>query len=119
MSDLPKSDDSVAQWCKDAFVVKDNLLDKHKENDSFGDGELQDTGRPLNSLVVVISWACLLIFGALKFVQWSSILSSWKGLAFSAVGLGIVTVLMQILIQFSQSERSNRPMLSKHAKPPQ
>ncbi|KAL1821058.1 hypothetical protein ACET3Z_015927 [Daucus carota] len=119
MSDLPKSDDSVAQWCKDAFVVKDNLLDKHKENDSFGDGVLQDTGRPLNSLVVVISWACLLIFGALKFFQWSSILSSWKGLAFSAVGLGIVTVLMQILIQFSQSERSNRPMPSKHAKPPQ
>ncbi|KAL8133450.1 hypothetical protein AgCh_008781 [Apium graveolens] len=119
MTDLPKTDDSVAQWCKDSFVIKDNLLDKHKANDKFGEGELQDTGRPLNSLVVVISWACLLILGALKFFQWSSILSSWKGLAFSAVGLGIITVLMQVLIQFSQSERSNRPMPSKHAKSPQ
>lgn len=55
---------------------------------------------------VVISWASLVIFGVLKFLQWSSLLSSWKGIAFSAFGLGIVTVLMQILIRFSQSERS-------------
>ncbi|KAH7837189.1 hypothetical protein Vadar_010814 [Vaccinium darrowii] len=42
----------------------------------------------------------------MKFLQWTSLLSSWKGIAFSAVGLIIVTVLMQILIQFSQSKRS-------------
>ncbi|KAL8147264.1 hypothetical protein AgCh_004839 [Apium graveolens] len=119
MKDLPETDDSVAQWCKDAFVVKDNLLDKHKADDNFGDGVLQDTGRPLKSLVVVITWACLLTFGALKLFQWFSILSSWKGLTFSAVSLGIITVLMQILIQFSQSERSNRSVPSKPAKPPQ
>ncbi|KAK1397515.1 1-acylglycerol-3-phosphate O-acyltransferase [Heracleum sosnowskyi] len=119
MNDLPETDDSVAQWCKDAFVVKDNLLDKHKEDDNFGDGELQDTDRPLKSLVVVTSWACLLTFGTLKLFQWFSILSSWKGLTFSAVSLAIITVLMQILIQFSQSERSNRSVPSKPARPPQ
>ncbi|XP_057506893.1 1-acyl-sn-glycerol-3-phosphate acyltransferase 2 [Actinidia eriantha] len=105
MKELPETDDDVAQWCKDVFVAKDKLLDKHVAEDTFGVQE-QNTGRPLKSLVVFISWACLLIFGALRFFHWTSLLSSWKGIAFSAIGLAIVTVLMQILIQFSQSERS-------------
>ncbi|KAI3682386.1 hypothetical protein L1987_82332 [Smallanthus sonchifolius] len=106
MKDLPETDEGVAQWCKDIFVVKDELLDKHKELDAFPDSELVDIGRPLKSLVVVVSWACLLVLGTFKFLQWSNLLSSWKGLTFTAIGLGIVTILMQILIQFSQAERS-------------
>ncbi|CAK9157193.1 unnamed protein product [Ilex paraguariensis] len=106
MMDLPETDDAVAQWCRDVFVAKDKLLDKHLAEDTFGDQQLQDTGRPVKSLLVIISWACLLIFGALKFLQWSSLLSSWKGVIFSAIGLGIVTFLMHILVQFTQSERS-------------
>lgn len=106
MKDLPETDEAVAQWCKDIFVVKDDLLDKHKEADGFTDLELRDIGRPLKSLVVVVSWACLLVFGAFKFLQWSNLLSSWKGLTFTAIGLAIVTISMQILIQFSQAERS-------------
>lgn len=106
MKELPETDDAVAQWCKDIFVAKDALLDKHLAEDTFGEEQFQDTGRPKKSLYVVTSWLCLLIFGALKFLQWSSLLSSWKGIAFSALGLAIVTVLMHILILFSQSERS-------------
>ncbi|KAK1428834.1 hypothetical protein QVD17_17674 [Tagetes erecta] len=106
MKDLPETDEAVAQWCKDIFVAKDDLLDKHKELDAFPDSELYDIGRPLKSLVVVVSWSCLLVLGTYKFLQWSHLLSSWKGLTFTAIGLGIVTILMQILIQFSQSERS-------------
>ncbi|KAM7509155.1 hypothetical protein LguiA_019608 [Lonicera macranthoides] len=106
MKDLPETDDSVSQWCKNIFVAKDNLLDRHKTENSFGDQNLQNTSRPVKSLVVVISWSCLLIVSALKFLQWSSLLSSWKGFTFAAIGLAIVTVFMQILIQFSQSERS-------------
>ncbi|KAK4485405.1 hypothetical protein RD792_008044 [Penstemon davidsonii] len=105
MKDLPETDDGVAQWCKDAFVVKDKLLDKHIVEDSFGD-QLQDIGRPLKSLLVVSSWAILLILGALKVFQWFSFFSSWKGITFSGIALGIITILMQILIQSSQSERS-------------
>ncbi|KAJ0791978.1 putative 1-acylglycerol-3-phosphate O-acyltransferase [Helianthus annuus] len=104
--DLPETDEGVAQWCKDIFVAKDDILDKHKELNAFPDSELHDIGRPLKSLVVVVSWACLLVLGIFKFLQWSNLLSSWKGLTFTAIGLGIVTFLMQILIQFSQSERS-------------
>ncbi|KAH8485608.1 hypothetical protein H0E87_027155 [Populus deltoides] len=106
MKELPETDDSVAQWCKDIFVAKDALLDKHKADDTFSAQELQDHGRSKKSLVVVTSWACLLIFGALKFLQWSSLLSSRRGIAFTVSGLGVVTVLMHILIRFSQSERS-------------
>ncbi|XP_076905848.1 1-acyl-sn-glycerol-3-phosphate acyltransferase 2-like [Bidens hawaiensis] len=106
MKDLPETEEGIAQWCKDIFVVKDNLLDKHKVTDSFADSELVDIGRPIKSLVVVVTWACLLVLGTFKFMQWSNLLSSWKGLTFTAVGLGIVTVLMQILIQFSQADRS-------------
>nr|ACV73676.1 lysophosphatidic acid acyltransferase 2 [Tropaeolum majus] len=106
MKELPETDNDVAQWCKDIFVAKDNLLDKHKTESTFGDQDLQDIGRPLKSLLVVISWACLLISGALKFLIGSALLSSWKGIVISASGLGLVTVLMQTLILFSQSERS-------------
>ncbi|XP_058207667.1 1-acyl-sn-glycerol-3-phosphate acyltransferase 2 [Rhododendron vialii] len=105
MKELPESDDDVAKWCRDIFAAKDNLLDKHNAEDTFGDQE-QDASRRMKSIVVVIAWVCLLVFGALKFLQWTSLLSSWKGIAFSAVVLAIVTVLMQVLIQFSQSERS-------------
>ncbi|XP_031251726.1 1-acyl-sn-glycerol-3-phosphate acyltransferase 2 [Pistacia vera] len=116
MKELPDSDDAVAQWCKDVFVAKDALLDKHNAEDTFSDQELQEIPRPVKPLLVVISWVCLVIFGALKFLQWSSLLSSWKGIAVSGFCLAIVTVLMHILILFSQSERST-PAKVAPAKP--
>lgn len=106
MQDLPETDDAVAQWCRDAFAAKDALLDNHRADDTFGDQYLQDIGRPLKSLLVVVSWALILVVGTIKFLQWSSILSSWKGIVFSGVPLALVMVLMHILISFSQSERS-------------
>ncbi|KAG7037145.1 1-acyl-sn-glycerol-3-phosphate acyltransferase PLS1, partial [Cucurbita argyrosperma subsp. argyrosperma] len=116
MKELPETDDAIAQWCRDMFVAKDALMDKHVAEDTFSDQELQDLGRPIKSLLVVISWTCLLILGSLKLLQGSSFLSSWKGLTFSASCLAIVTVLMQILIRFSQSERST-PAKVVSAKP--
>uniref|UniRef100_A0A7N0ZSL2 1-acylglycerol-3-phosphate O-acyltransferase n=1 Tax=Kalanchoe fedtschenkoi TaxID=63787 RepID=A0A7N0ZSL2_KALFE len=106
MQELPESEDAIAQWCKEAFMEKDALLDKHKLADRFPDGELQKIDRPVKSLVVVIGWSCGVILGALKFLQLSSLLSTWKGIACSAGGLAVVTLLMQILILSSQSERS-------------
>ncbi|KAF6172784.1 hypothetical protein GIB67_038164 [Kingdonia uniflora] len=106
MKELPETEEGVAQWCKDVFVAKDALLDKHISENTFGDDKLKELGRPKKSLLVVISWSCLLILGTLKFLKWSALLSSWKGITFSAAGLAIVTVLMQIFIMASQSERS-------------
>ncbi|XP_057538012.1 1-acyl-sn-glycerol-3-phosphate acyltransferase 2-like [Amaranthus tricolor] len=107
MKDLPESDDAVAQWCRDVFIAKDALLDKHKADDTFGDQLYQDIGRPSKSLVVITAWAVTIVFGVFKFLHWSALLSSWKGIAISVVILGVITALMQVLIQFSQSERSN------------
>ncbi|CAJ2673173.1 unnamed protein product [Trifolium pratense] len=107
MKDLPEADEAVAQWCRDVFVAKDSLLDKHIADDRFSDHEPRDLGRPIKSLLVVITWIFVVVAGTVKLLQWSSLLSSWKGVAFSVFSLAIVTVLMQILIMFSQSERSN------------
>ncbi|PNY15242.1 1-acyl-sn-glycerol-3-phosphate acyltransferase 2-like protein [Trifolium pratense] len=107
MNELPEKDEAVAQWCRDIFVAKDALLDKHVAEDTFSDQELQDARRPIKSLVVALSWAFVVVAGTLKFLQWSSLLSSWKGVAFSTFGLAVVTGLMHILILFSQAERSN------------
>ncbi|XP_072974132.1 1-acyl-sn-glycerol-3-phosphate acyltransferase PLS1-like [Typha angustifolia] len=106
MSDLPKTDDEVSQWCKDIFLAKDALLDKYVAEGNFGD-ELRPIGRPIKSLLVVMFWSCLLSYAAFRFFKWSALLSSWKGVAFSTAGLLLVTIVMHIFILFSQSERSS------------
>ncbi|KAJ3698493.1 hypothetical protein LUZ61_002198 [Rhynchospora tenuis] len=50
MSELPQTDEEIAQWCKDLFVAKDALLDKHIAEGSFG-GEVRSLGRSVKSLV--------------------------------------------------------------------
>ena len=107
MNELPETDEAVAQWCRDLFVAKDALLDKHIAEDTFSGLELQDAHRPMKSLVVALSWGFVIVAGSLKFLQWSSMLSTWKGVAFSTFGLAVITGLMHILILFSQAERSN------------
>ncbi|KAH0884677.1 hypothetical protein HID58_060773, partial [Brassica napus] len=63
---------------------------------------------------VVLSWACILTLGAMKFLHWSNLFSSWKGMALSALGLGIITLCMHILIRSSQSERSTPAKPNDH-----
>ncbi|XP_009615949.1 1-acyl-sn-glycerol-3-phosphate acyltransferase PLS1-like isoform X1 [Nicotiana tabacum] len=107
MHELPEDESGIAQWCKDVFVVKDTLLDRHLVTGTFGDQECQDIGRPKKSLLVVICWSCFLFFSAIKFFEWCPF--SWGGVVFCAVFLVLVLVLMQILIVFSKSEKSIAP----------
>ncbi|CAK8571241.1 unnamed protein product [Lathyrus sativus] len=116
MKDLPEADEDVAQWCRDIFVAKDDLLDKHIADDKFSNHEPQDLGRPIKSLLVYITWVIVVVAGTVKLLQWSSLLSSWKGVAFTVFSLAIVTALMQIMIMFTQSERSN-PVKVSPSKP--
>ncbi|CAL4891980.1 unnamed protein product [Urochloa decumbens] len=106
MSDMPKSDEDVSKWCKDIFVAKDALLDKHIATGTF-DEEIRPIGRPIKSLLVVLSWSCLLLYGAYRFLQWTQLLSSWKGVILFVAGLALVTGIMHVFIMFSQSERSS------------
>ncbi|CAL4898997.1 unnamed protein product [Urochloa decumbens] len=106
MSDMPKSDEDVSKWCKDIFVEKDALLDRHIATGTF-DEEIIPIGRPIKSLLVVLSWSCLLLYGAYRFLQWTQLLSSWKGVILFVAGLALVTGIMHVFIMFSQSERSS------------
>ncbi|XP_064936928.1 1-acyl-sn-glycerol-3-phosphate acyltransferase PLS1 isoform X2 [Musa acuminata AAA Group] len=53
MTDLPETDEGVAQWCKDIFVAKDALLDRYQSEGTFGI-EQRQIGRPMKSLLM--SW---------------------------------------------------------------
>lgn len=46
IQELPEDESGIAQWCRDVFVVKDALLDRHLATGTFGDQECQDIGRP-------------------------------------------------------------------------
>ncbi|KAJ3674035.1 hypothetical protein LUZ60_006027 [Juncus effusus] len=106
MSELPEMEEEVSQWCKDIFVDKDALLDKHLAQGSF-DGEVKHLGRPIKSLLVVIFWSSVLSYAIFRFFKWTQFLSTFKGVLFTSIGLVLVTVCMQILVQFSQAEKSS------------
>ncbi|CAI9761629.1 unnamed protein product [Fraxinus pennsylvanica] len=111
MQELPVTDSGIAQWCKDIFVAKDALLEHHLAKDTFGNKQCINIGRPKKSLMVVVFWSCFLIFGCVKFLQWSTF--SWGEIAFCAVFLALIMILMQILIVFSQSEHSTPTKISQ------
>lgn len=107
MQELPETADGIARWCKDAFVTKDAVLEKYFSKDIFSDKKLQDIGRPKKSLFVMIFWSSLLAYATVRLFQWLSLfLASWEVIAFSIAFLFLVTIIMQILIQSSESERS-------------
>lgn len=55
----------------------------------------------------VVAWSCVLMFAAFKFLKWSALLSTWKGVAILTAALLLVTGVMHILILNSQAERTN------------
>lgn len=56
---------------------------------------------------VVLVWSSLLVVAIVKLFECFPF--SWGEVAFCAVFLALVTILMQILIVFSQSEHSTPP----------
>ncbi|XP_064987441.1 1-acyl-sn-glycerol-3-phosphate acyltransferase PLS1-like isoform X1 [Musa acuminata AAA Group] len=106
MTDLPETDEGVSQWCKDIFVAKDALLDKHKSEGTFG-VEPRQLGRPIKSLLVVVFWSSLLSYATFRFFKWTELLSTWKGVVLTIAAVILVTIVMHIFIRFSQSERSS------------
>ncbi|CAA0833464.1 1-acyl-sn-glycerol-3-phosphate acyltransferase 2 [Striga hermonthica] len=107
MQELPETSSGIAQWCNDMFVAKDAFLERHLDTNTFGDDIRRDIGRPKRSLLVVMCWSCLLLLAIVKFFETYPF--SWGEVAFCVVFLALVTILMQILITFSQSEYSNPP----------
>ncbi|CAH2036388.1 unnamed protein product, partial [Thlaspi arvense] len=106
MTELPETDDGIAQWCQDLFITKDAQLEKYFTKDVFSDLEVQQIKRPIKPLIVVIIWLCLLICGGFKLIQWLSVVASWKIICLFVFFLVIATITMQMLIQSSESQRS-------------
>ncbi|WVY99358.1 hypothetical protein V8G54_025428 [Vigna mungo] len=111
MVELPETDDGIAQWCKDAFVAKDAILEKYNTTELFSDQELQQIRRPKISILVMFCWLCLLGFLLYEFFHWTSLLSSWQGIMLTLLFLVLVIVTMEILIHSSESERSKPKLL--------
>lgn len=103
-SDLPVSEEGLAQWCKSTFTTKDDLLEMHKVDDSFGEELYKPISRPIKPLVVVLGWSMLLLFVAVQLLR--PLLSSWIGVAWITGSMVTVFFLMQVFILFTQSERS-------------
>ncbi|KAL0389342.1 UNVERIFIED_CONTAM: 1-acyl-sn-glycerol-3-phosphate acyltransferase 2 [Sesamum calycinum] len=55
MRDLPETSSGISQWCKDMFVAKDALLERHLATNTFGDEIRHDIGRPKKSLLAIHS----------------------------------------------------------------
>ncbi|CAJ2660937.1 unnamed protein product [Trifolium pratense] len=112
VEELPEKEDGIAQWCKDAFVAKDALLEQYNTTEIFSELELHEMRRPKRSLFVVACWSSFLGFLLVKFFQWSSLLSTWHGIFFTVIFMVIVTIVMEILIHASQAEHSKSNNLS-------
>ncbi|XP_058223955.1 1-acyl-sn-glycerol-3-phosphate acyltransferase 2-like isoform X2 [Rhododendron vialii] len=77
VEELPKSDEGIAEWCRDRFVAK-----------------------------VAIFWIGALLLSIYKLFQTCSPLSSWKGIGITTATLFIVEMLMYVLLLSTQQEQS-------------
>ncbi|KAI5082852.1 hypothetical protein GOP47_0002595, partial [Adiantum capillus-veneris] len=87
-SGLPETEDGLSQWCKDAFILKDDLLDKHKQDNTFGEELYKPISRPVKPLLVVLGWSSLLLYVAGQLLR--PLLSTWTGIAWSSKSSKIV-----------------------------
>ncbi|KAH7294559.1 hypothetical protein KP509_27G007400 [Ceratopteris richardii] len=103
-SDLPISEEGLALWCKETFMNKDDLLEKHKIVNGFGDDLRKRIAKPVGPLLIVLAWSAFLLFTAGQI--FGPLLSSWVGIAWIFGTLATIFFLMQVFILFTQSERS-------------
>ncbi|XP_027189608.1 1-acyl-sn-glycerol-3-phosphate acyltransferase 3-like isoform X2 [Cicer arietinum] len=53
IEELPETEEGIAQWCKDAFVTKDALLEKYNTTEIFSELELHGLRRPKTSIFLL------------------------------------------------------------------
>ncbi|KAG0594718.1 hypothetical protein M758_UG102700 [Ceratodon purpureus] len=111
MSELPQGGDEIAKWCHDAFQIKDDRLDEHEKENSFGEELYIPIARPLGPLIIVITWAITLLAAAWWLLR--PVLTTWKGVAWLLGVLLAVMICVQVLIMSTQSERSSTARKAK------
>ncbi|KAG2671185.1 hypothetical protein I3843_14G120300 [Carya illinoinensis] len=82
---------------------EDAMLEEFRAKGTFGGKlEIPDGGPSLKSLLVYITCLCLCCVGMYKFCQAFSLLSTWKGNAILAGGLGMVVAFGHIFIEYTK-----------------
>ncbi|EFJ29363.1 hypothetical protein SELMODRAFT_146320 [Selaginella moellendorffii] len=104
MNELPTEEEELTEWCREVFVRKDDLLDKHKAENTFGEELYVPLTRSYKPLMIVIMWASLLTIAVVSLL--ARLLKSASGIAWFSGVLVSVTALMQVAILATQSERS-------------
>ncbi|KAG6761032.1 hypothetical protein POTOM_034222 [Populus tomentosa] len=129
---LPESDEGVAQWCKDRFVVKDAMLEEFRANDTFEGKEIRDfrippkkslilinclffffffidfsfpcslRGKKKKKKQVAIFLSCIFSIGAIMLIQRFSLLSNWKGISSLAFAVAFDAILMYTFIEYTK-----------------
>ncbi|BBN04344.1 lysophosphatidic acid acyltransferase / lysophosphatidylinositol acyltransferase [Marchantia polymorpha subsp. ruderalis] len=108
---LPKADEEIAAWCKEAFVKKDEMLDDHNKINSFGEDLYQPIARTKAPLLIVIGWGIFLLTSSIWLLR--DVLSTWRGCMYVAGALSLISVLLEVLIGASQAERSSSKSSSR------
>lgn len=108
MTDLPKDEAGIADWCKQAFVEKDEMLEAHKKSATFGEELYIPAKRSLIPLFVTLGWTLLLVlaaaFGIRRAVLANAI--TWNTVSVVAVLLVVVGGIIQWFLMFTQSKHS-------------
>ncbi|KAF8009197.1 hypothetical protein BT93_J0245 [Corymbia citriodora subsp. variegata] len=102
MEKLPDTDASIAQWCRDKFAEKDEMLDQGLANGRFKD-EGDNLCRAINVLTIWFPrlWSCILSWD-LRTLPKLSPLSTWEGTSVIVAGLACVAMFVHVLIEYSK-----------------
>eukprot|EP00249_Psilotum_nudum_P017312 c26255_g1_i1 orf=398-1558(+) len=115
VADLPETEDGLSHWCKETFVSKDDLLDKHRDQNTFGEELYIPIPRPFRPLLIVMGWSLVLLATAGRLLR--PMLLTWVGMFSVAGGLFGVLLFMHFLISFSQSEKSTSAKAARRSHP--
>ncbi|EEF48889.1 1-acylglycerol-3-phosphate acyltransferase, putative [Ricinus communis] len=108
MKELPESDEAVAQWCRDKFVAKDNMLDEFQAKGTFENQKNTDIGRPRKSLIVLTTLGCIICLVVISLIQRYSLLSTRKGVISLAAGLALDAVFLHAVIEYTKLPQARK-----------
>ncbi|XP_050138371.1 1-acyl-sn-glycerol-3-phosphate acyltransferase PLS1-like [Malus sylvestris] len=107
MTELPESDEGIAQWCRDRFVAKDSLLDKFKAEGTFPGQEIHDTGRSIKALLAYTSSFCTLCLAIFELFQKFSLLYTWGGVGLLTASFLTIMLIIHIFIEYTKLPKQN------------
>ncbi|KAB2068233.1 hypothetical protein ES319_A08G017200v1 [Gossypium barbadense] len=97
--DLPESDQGIAQWCRNRFIAKDELLENFAATGTFDEEEITEFRRSTKSLIVTLIFAGIFLVGGWIFLKRLS--SGWQYPTLATI-IGSVAIVVHIFIEFTK-----------------